>query len=834
MQFTIREIKELTDGKFLFFSSDDTIKYVVTDSRNFLRKQNAVFIAIKGQNNDGHKYIRELAEKGIRNFIIDNQRFIEDLPENIIHGLNVILCHNSVDALQQIAFAHRKKFKIPVAAVTGSNGKTIVKEWIAQLSANVKKVRVSPKSYNSQIGVPFSLLTLNESDEMAVFEAGISTVGEMQKLAGIIDPESGILTNIGNAHQEGFSTIEQKLREKLLLFRNSSKLIYCKDHEFIDTYIHKLKKEGFFNKNIELVTWSLKPDGDSKLKITHQEITTAGRKVSFEWQGKTYSFLIPFSDQASFENCLHALLFLLEYHFSPDYLTSRMADLQPVEMRLEIKEGIHSCLLINDTYNSDINSLAIALDNLVYQGKNRKKTAIISDILQSGTNPEQMYSHISQMLRLRNIDKVIGIGKNMKRFENLFDKNASFYLSTDEFLKNINPDSFRDEAILIKGARVFSFEKITALLQRKIHATVLEINLNHLIHNLNVFRSKLKPDTKVMAMVKAFSYGSGNINVSNILEYNQVDYFGVAYADEGIELVNAGIRKPIMVMNPDIESLSSILSYGLEPEIYSFRLLNTLTDIYRKSPFSNKVKIHLKFDTGMHRLGFSLTDVPEIALILEKNPYLDVASVFTHLSSAEISDYDSFTLNQLTVFEKICKELKSKGINGFLRHALNSAAIIRFNDHQYEMVRLGIGLYGIDITGNIQESLKNVITFKTVISQIKEIEAGESVGYSRSYIAKKNMRIATIGVGYADGFPRKLGNGTGQVLVNGHKVPVIGNVCMDMTMIDISDIPANEGDEVIIFGDELPLSEISKGLETIPYEVLTNISQRVKRVYYKE
>lgn len=834
MRFKLTEIQEICKGRFLYFTNDEEIRYIYTDSRNFIRRQQSVFIAIKGQNNDGHKYIAELIQKGIRNYIVDNEKFVKNLPTDLLEKVNILFCTDSISALQDIAHAHRKRFSIPVSAITGSNGKTIVKEWITQLAGNQIRLRVSPKSFNSQTGVPFSLLTLNANDELAVFEAGISNVGEMEKLARIIEPDTGILTNLGSAHQEGFSSLEQKLREKLILFRNSYRLIYCKDHQFIDSYIQKLKSENFFNKDIELLYWSTDVKSDAALKIIQSEIIEKGRKIDLSWDGKMYSAIIPFIDNASLENAMHSLLFLLQTGLKVEYLVSQLSHLQPVEMRQEIKEGINNCILINDSYNSDINSLAIALDNLVFYGKNRKKTAIISEVFQSGVNPEQIYGQIAHMIGLRGIDRVYGIGKNIKRYSHLFGNNAAFFETTDDFLRNVGPVNFYDEVVLIKGARIFSLEKITAALQKKVHSTILEINLNHLIFNLNYYRSLLRPGTKIMAMVKAFSYGSGNVNVSTILEYNQVDYLGVAYADEGIELINSGIKKPIMVMNPDIDSLPVILTYRLEPEIYSFRLLNALSSIYLKGPYSEKVRIHLKFDTGMHRLGFTLTDIPEIVKIIEKNPYIEVASVFTHLSSAEIAEYDYFTLKQIDTFEQICHALYDSGINGFIRHVLNSAGIVRFTDYQYDMVRLGIGLYGIDITGNIVRELKNVVTFKTIISQIKAIHPGESVGYSRSFIAEKPMLIATIGVGYADGFPRKLGNGKGYVLVRGQKAPVVGNICMDMTMIDVTGIAAEEGEEVIIFGDDLPLSKLSSELETIPYEVLTSISQRVKRVYFRE
>lgn len=827
INYSISEICKIIGGELIASPNpDEFISDILIDSRKLVTANNCIFFALTSKTNDGHKYIEGLYNLGIRNFIISK---IPSNPDELKQG-NFILVKNTLTALQLLAKSHRNKFNFPVIGITGSNGKTIVKEWLHQLLSSEKKVVRSPKSFNSQIGVPLSVLQINEDHNLGIFEAGISEPDEMDKLAPIINPSIGIFTNIGSAHGENFININQKVSEKLKLFTKVKTLIYCSDYLEIRERI--IKSEIY--KNFEIFSWGKNSNADFSIKeiIKNPKDTN----ITANYKSEIVEINIPFIDEASIENAIHCWLCLIHLGYDQNFINNGMKSLAPVAMRLELKEGINNCTIINDSYNSDINSLNIAIDFLIQQNQHRKKTLILSDILQSDKNDFDLYTEVASLMKDKGISKIIGIGTAISKHANKFDIEKEFYDNTADFLKYFAITSLNNETILLKGARKFEFENINTILQQKAHETVLEINLNSIIHNLNYYRSILKPSTKIMAMVKAFSYGSGSYEIANVLQFHNIDYLAVAYTDEGVELRKAGISLPIMVMNPDEQSFDAMITHNLEPEIYSFKVLDLLQNAIRRNIIqANKsIGIHLKFDTGMHRLGFEKQDLDEIIQKLKANKQILLKSVFSHLSASEEAIHDGFTKNQIELFAEISKTIKDEFQHEILMHILNSAGITRFKDSHFDMVRLGISLYGIATDKSQQDFLENVSTLKSTISQIKQIDYNETIGYNRSWVAKRRTTIATIPIGYADGLNRKLGNGNGTLSINGRTVPIIGSICMDMCMADITDIPAEEGDDVIIFGREYPISKLADAIGTIPYEVLTSVSRRVKRVYYYE
>jgi alanine racemase len=822
--YTIEDIAGIVSGKlFLRAPAESKIRELLTDSRTLIHPSTSLFFAIKGERHDGNRFIGELYDQGVRNFIITEMHAEFQSIE-----ANFILVDDALDAIQKLTAAHRNKFTIPVVGITGSNGKTIVKEWIYQLLRPDLSIVRSPKSYNSQVGVPLSVWQMHFEHQLGIFEAGISLPEEMRKLERIIKPTIGIFTNIGSAHDENFDNQEQKINEKLQLFIDTDTLIYCKDYLNLEREIFNFK---FQSKKLKLFSWSRK----SKADLQVGRITRNGDETEIQavYQNNFINIRIPFSDDASIENAILCWSLMLILGYENEVIRERMFFLSPVAMRLEMKNGINNCSVINDSYNSDIGSLTIALDFLNQQRQHSKRTIILSDILQSGKNEENLYAEVAGLLKAKGVDQLIGIGPAISRQKEVFSLPKKFYTSTDEFLRDFSMSDFRDETILLKGARPFGFETISKTLQQKAHETVLEINLNALVHNLNYYRSRLKPETKIMAMVKATSYGSGSFEIANVLQFHHVDYLAVAYTDEGIELRKAGITLPIMVMNPELMSFELMIKYKLEPEIYNFRLLNQLQDVLKKhqgEPF----KIHIKLDTGMHRLGFIEEELNELVVRINNNRNIKVQSIFSHLSSSDEAEHDGFTKMQIQRMKDMSEEITGNLTYPVMRHILNSSGIFRFNEAQFEMVRLGIGLYGFSSTAYEQQQLQQVATLKTTISQIRNVPAKETVGYNRKGKLKRDSVVATVAIGYADGISRRLGNGTGSMLVNGKLAPVIGNVCMDMCMLDITDVQAREGDEVIVFGNDYPVSIMSDAIGTIPYEVLVNVSQRVKRVYFQE
>lgn len=811
------QLPVILNGQLIQLVLNEEIHYLLIDSRKVLSSSKSLFFAIKGVRNDGHDHIHSSYEQGVRQFVVEKEIDVKKYPL-----ANFIKVTSSVLALQKLAIHHRSQFNYPVIGITGSNGKTIVKEWLYQMLSSKYNCVKNPGSYNSQIGVPLSIWQMNEQHEVGLFEAGISQPGEMVRLQQIIQPTLGLFTNLGSAHNEGFESTRDKLIEKLNLFSHVKTLIYCADYEQIASLIleHKSADQDW-------VSWGQKPGANVLLKFTNESNVHISGKYG-EW-----NLRLPFEDFASKENLLHCIVVLMHFGFSETEIQDKIDQLQSIPMRLNLKQGINQCQIVDDTYNNDLGGIKIGLDFLDGLNK-RKKTLILSDVLQSGLTLEALSNQISLLLKEKGIQKFIGIGFGFHAEHSAFNDlpiEKKFYLTTEDFINDTDWNQFFNEAILIKGARVFQFERIVQLLQKKIHGTVMEINLDAIIHNLNFFRSLLKPEVKLMVMVKAFAYGSGSNEIASLLQYHRVDYLGVAYVDEGVELRNNHIRVPIMVMNPTEEGFSIMLERDLEPEIYSLGLLESLAHFLN----GREIKIHLKIDTGMHRLGFEPGDFAQVIDLLKENSNIKIASIFSHLAGAESDSLDDFSREQAARFEeayeKICGPLKILPI----MHLLNSSGVLRLPEFQYDMVRLGIGLYGVDPSGVLQSKLLPVATLKTVISQIKKVAKGETIGYGRMGVANEALIVATLAIGYADGYSRAFGNGIGQVIIRGKKAPVVGNVCMDMMMVDISHIAdAREGDEAIIFGNEMPIQQLASKIETIPYEILTNTSERVKRVFFAE
>ena len=790
------------------------LESISVDSRSMQNGQQTLFFALVGPNNDAHQYIKELIEKGVQNFVVT---FI---PAACKGKGNFFVVENTTLALQQFAANYRSNFEFPIIGLTGSNGKTIVKEWLNFLLSPDFNIIRSPKSYNSQIGVPLSVIAINEHHNLGIFEAGISTVSEMGNLEKIIKPTIGILTNIGTAHDEGFTNTEEKIVEKLKLFELVEVLIYNKN-ESIDKNI---------NADIKTFTWSWNDQSASVLITKKSALEHTVLKIQLD--NKQFDVKIPFLDEASVENAISCLMVLLYFKYDEITIQNRMELLYPVEMRLKVKNGINNCSIIDDSYSSDFQSLKIALDFLESQKQYKKKTVILSDIFQSGLAKDELYHKVSALISAHKIDRVIGIGETIPAFKAKFG-NAVTYNNTAAFIADFENLNFSNETILIKGARTFQFEEIVALLEQKTHETVLEINLNAISHNLNFFKSKLKPNVKVMVMVKAFGYGNGGFEIAKLLEHHKVDYLGVAFADEGISLKRAGIHLPIMVLNPETTSFSAIIQHELEPEIYSLKGLHAFLKIAEQKKL-RQFPIHIKLDTGMHRLGFEKPNIDELIAILKGNETVVVKSILSHMATSDDLKFSDFAKSQIELFETLSSLLMS-GLNiKPLRHILNTSGISNYPSAQYDMIRLGIGLYGISNDTEEQKLLDNVGTLKSIISQIRTIGAGESVGYGRRFIAEKPTKIATIPIGYADGISRSWGNSVGFVTIKKCKAPIVGSICMDMLMVDVTAISCTEGDQVIIFGESPTVSYMAQKLNTISYEILTSISQRVKRVFYRE
>ena len=814
MILTIRNIVSIIKAQWVGQNETAIVDSISIDSRSLQNDENTLFFALYGPNHDGHLFIEELIAKGVSHFVV------RKIPEGLELKAKFLIVEDTLDALQKFAAYYRSQFDFPIIGITGSNGKTIIKEWLNFLLSPDYNIIRSPKSYNSQVGVPLSILGINEKHNLGIFEAGISQMHEMDKLQKIIQPTIGILSNIGSAHDEGFSSVAEKIKEKLKLFISVNVLILNKNKTIC----------AFINPKIKQFSWC-SDDKSADVFITKKNIGEV-TELHVTYREDTFPITIPFQDQASIENAIHCMMVMLYFGYNHKVIQARMALLYPVEMRLKVKNGIYNCTLIDDSYSSDFQSLKIALDFLENQKQHKKKTLILSDIFQSGLGNEELYSLVSQLIISNKINRVIGIGETITQYKNKFI-NCITFKNVSDFTNAFEKLNFENETILIKGARNFHFEEIVSMLEEKTHETVLEINLNAISHNLTFYKSKLDPKTKMMVMVKAFGYGNGGFEIAKLLEHHKVDYLGVAFADEGISLKNAGIRVPIMVLNPETTSFTAIIQHHLEPEIYSVKGLKAFLKIAEQKKLKH-FPIHIKIDTGMHRLGFEEENLDDLIQILKGNETVQIKSILSHMATSDDLNHDAFSKSQIALFEKLSTQIQIELNIKPIRHILNTSGITNYPEAQYDMVRLGIGLYGISNDEEEQKELENVGTLKSVISQIRTIDKGESVGYGRRFIADRSTKVATIPIGYADGIRRSWGNGVGYVTINGKQAKIIGSICMDMLMVDVTDIDCKEGNTVIVFGENPTVPFMAKQLNTIPYEILTSISQRVKRVFFRE
>ena len=826
MNYTIEKVTTLI-GARRYGDKDANISFVLTDSRSLCFPEETLFFALKTERNDGQNYIPELYARGVRNFVVEvvPEDWATRYPDS-----NFLKVVGSLEALQRLAERHRDEYLIPIVGITGSNGKTMVKEWLYQLLSPQMVVTRSPRSYNSQIGVPLSVLLLNENTQVGVFEAGISQPGEMMALRDIIQPTIGVFTTLGTAHQENFPSLEAKCHEKIKLFHDTEAIVYSADNEVMAKCLSQYDYKG------QKLDWSVK-NTEAAFYIKAIEKKDIETTVSYVWKGQTEGqYKLPFIDDASVENSITCAVVSLHLGLTPATISERMAQLEPVAMRLEVKEGQHGCTLINDSYNSDFNSLDIALDfmNRRPDHAGRRRTLVLSDILQSGQAEEQLYESVAELCEQRGVEKFIGIGPklcaNKEKFRRVGER--VFFPSVSDFIGSKAFAKLHDEVILLKGARMFGFERLTDLLVRKVHETVLEVNLTAVVANLNFYRSFLRPETKLVCMIKADGYGAGAVEIAKTLQEHRVDYLAVAVADEGVTLRKNGITSNIVIMNPEMSSFKTLFDYELEPEVYSFRLLHALVKAAQHEGITG-YPVHIKLDTGMHRLGFNPErDMPELIGCLKGQNAIIPRSVFSHFAGADSDNFDTFSDEQFRLFKMGSDMLCNAFSHRILRHMDNSAGIEHFPERQLDMCRLGLGLYGINPRTN--SIINNVATLRTTILQLREVKAGQTVGYSRRGTIERDSVVAAIPIGYADGLNRHLGNRNCYCLVNGRPATYVGNICMDVAMIDVTGIPCKEGDSVEIFGDNLPVTVLSDVLGTIPYEVLTTISNRVKRMYFQD
>lgn len=818
-QYTLQQIAEILQVQAATLCSEDQIDHLVIDSRRLIDPDASLFFALRGQR-DGHQFIGDAYVNGVRNFVISDPAWMHRYDD-----ASFLLVRDVLQALQQLAAHKRAAYELQIIGVTGSNGKTIVKDWLYQLLANDFNVVKSPKSFNSQIGVALSLWEINQAYNLGIFEAGISKPGEMERLQQMIQPSIGVLTNIGEAHAEGFSSAQEKLSEKLKLFKDASLVIYS------PAYTFGMPEESLPGK--QKFSWSF--SGPADLQVLDKQFSAGRTHLTVLVQGRKLECSLPFRDQASIENAVICWSTLVAMGYDAESLVTKLESLTVLSMRLELKNGINQCSIIDDSYSADISSLAIALDFLNLQNQHPRKTLILSDLFETGRSKAALYQEIGELLRQKQLSHLIGIGESISTFRDLLPPDAKYYRNTDAFINDFQNLQFHNESILVKGARVFEFERISKLLTQKIHDTVLEIDLSALASNLKFYRSKLKPGVKVMAMVKAFSYGSGSFEIANVLQYHKVDYLAVAYTDEGIALRKAGISLPIMVMSPEPSAFEAIKRYRLEPEIYSLQILRAFHSFLDDADASGEAfPVHLKIDTGMHRLGFEAGDIDALLQELKTAKRIKVKSIFSHLVASDDAMHDDFTKGQLENFKVIASRISDTLGYAPLKHISNTSGISRMPEAHLDMVRIGIGLYGFDAALKNNHGLQTVARLKTTVTQVRKVKANESVGYSRRGVMPKDGCVATVKIGYADGYSRMFGNGVGRMRVQGKAVPTIGSICMDMSMLDVTGLDVKTGDEVVVFDDQLTIEMLAKQIQTIPYEILTNISQRVKRVYFYE
>ena len=818
-ELSLEELIQIIPGKLIRKGSKNIVSDIVTDSRKIISGNSSLFIALKGFKFDGHAFVATAYQLGVRNFIL-NEGYLqpEELPE-----ANILAVTDTLDALQSLGRWNRNNFLGPVVGITGSNGKTIVKEWLGQVLGSVHNVAKSPKSYNSQVGVPLSLFGVEAYHQVALLEAGISKPGEMERLEQMIKPSIGIFTNLGTAHDEGFRDKSHKLEEKIKLFANSHFIIYRKEQ----VEVAKMLEDRFPQE--KLVGWSSLPGAHYALSV--KKVGDQAKIILLQPDLGIHTFYTGFTDEASLENLRHVIVACLTLGMLPKEINSAIRELRPVEMRLTVKQGLHNSTLIDDTYNNDVAGLEVALEFLQNQRPKRRRVLILSDLPQAGDS-SMVYEQVSKLIRHYKIDFIYGVGKEIQQLKKYFPDTILIYPDTASLMSAINPKEVANDLILIKGSRSVEFERIVNHLQERIHGTTLETNLNALSHNYNFYKNRLRPKTKIMGMVKAFAYGGGSLEIANQLQQLNADYLAVAYTDEGVYLRNHGIILPIMVLNPDREGFHNLLKYRLDPVVYSLDFFDQAGKFCQANQAS--LNIHLDLDTGMHRLGFEQGDMEQLGQLIQQYPELKISSLYTHLAGADEAAHEDFTRGQLRQFQEMGDLIKSLLDYPVLLHALNSAGILRYPEYQFDMVRLGIGLYGIEVTGTFAQALRPISTLKTTISQIKSLSKGQSIGYGRMGQMQQDGQIATIPIGYADGYDRRFSNGKGYVSIRGTKAPIIGNVCMDMCMVDITGIDARVGDEVVVFGKFPSVIDLAKAIGTIPYELLTNISDRVKRIYYMD
>ena len=826
MKYSIEKVTTLI-GARRYGNTEAQVSWLLTDSRSLCFPEETLFFALKTQRNDGHRYIQDLYNRGVRQFGVEQ---VPEAYETLYPQANFLRVPHTLAALQRLAERHRDEFSLPIVGITGSNGKTMVKEWLYQLLLPSQRIVRSPRSYNSQIGVPLSVWLLNEQTEIGIFEAGISQPGEMMALRDIIQPTIGVLTTLGPAHQENFRSMEEKCMEKLELMHDTEAMVYPSDNDIVSRCIRRMNYKG------EKISWSMCDEQAAffvkEVKSLNAELSVPRSQITYIWQGEENCYTIPFIDEASIENSITCAAVALHMGLNPGQLADRMPKLEPVAMRLEVKQGQRGCVIINDSYNSDVNSLDIALD-FMNRREAAKKTLVLSDIYQTGTTPEALYAQVSELAVKRGIDKFIGIGPELSaQADKIQIADKAFFADVPHFLSSEAFAGLRNELILLKGARNFGFDLITEQLEQKVHETILEVNLNAVVENLNYYRSFLKPDTKMVCMIKADGYGAGAVEIAKTLQDHRVDYLAVAVADEGVTLRKAGITANIMIMNPEMTAFKTMFDYDLEPEVYSFRLLDALIKAARKEGITGW-PVHIKFDTGMHRLGFDpVDDIFKLIDRLKHQTAIIPRSVFSHFVGSDSDGFDEFSAKQFALFQEGSEKLQAAFSHHILRHMDNSAGIEHFPERQMDMCRLGLGLYGVDPRDN--RILHTVSTLKTTILQMRHVPKGDTVGYSRKGTIERDSVIAAIPIGYADGLNRHLGNRHCYCLVNGQKAEYVGNICMDVAMIDVTDIPCQEGDQVEIFGENLPVTVLSDTLDTIPYEILTGVSNRVKRVYFQD
>jgi Alr-MurF fusion protein len=835
MEYSMRQICQITGGKWLQLTSDDSIGQLLLDSRRLIFPATSLFFALKGPRRDGGRFVAELYKRGVRNFVVGSDWASTHAPITDMPEANILVVPDALSALQHLAAAHRSKFALPVIGITGSNGKTIVKEWLNQLLDASYHIVRSPKSYNSQTGVPLSVWQMEPGHELAIFEAGISKRGEMARLEPIIRPTIGVFTNIGEAHSEGFGSRAEKAAQKLKLFDHAETLIFCGDQAETLAAINDWITQPGDEPYPLLMSWGRSPE--NAVRVDSMQKHDGWTIIAISYPNLDLTFSVPFTDDASVENAMHCLCVLLLLKVPGEKIATGMAGLAPIAMRLELKNGINHCSVINDSYSADLNSLTIALDFLAAQQQHNRRTVILSDFLESGREESGLYATIARALAQKKVDRLIGIGPRIgahaTAFTEWYSGETAFFPTVEAFRHDLATLHFRDETILIKGARVFEFEEIDRLLTEQIHQTVMEVNLNAMAANLRAYRQLLQPATRVMAMVKAYGYGSGSFEIANLLQFHGVDYLGVAYADEGVVLRKAGIRVPIMIMNTENSSFDSLVEYNLQPVIYSSTLLHSF-DRWLKKEGIPAFPVHLELETGMNRLGFPPEEIDDLLKTLPTAAF-KVVSVFSHFAASEQQQQDVFTNRQGQLYRETADRIRQTLGYPFIRHLANSAGIVRHPELQLDMVRLGIGLYGIDSANSQRPDLQEVSTLKTTIAQIKHLHEGDTIGYNRKGIAVNGTVIATVRIGYADGYARALGNGAGKMWINGRLAPTIGIISMDMTMIDVTGIPGvKEGDEVVVFGKELSVSQLAAWAQTIPYEILTGVSQRVRRIYFED